>query len=346
MSDAPVPLRHVPRPPGLHRVAAAWVDDDGEPVTADGVLRRLAELRIPPAWTHVWASPDDDAPLQATGVDARGRTQYRYSAVALARSSADKYAHLESFARALPRLRRRVVHELAAETPRVPVLTAAAVRLLDRGLFRVGNDRYARDNHTFGLTTLTRAQIEVHGDEAVFDFVGKEHVRHHIVVADAAVARVLRARLADPYDPHDWLFAAPAPPHLHRVDSVSVNAYIHTHADVAASAKSFRTWGATVAAAALAAGAALPPLADRRIRTDLRPVHGAAYLLGNTPAVARASYIHPAALRAGGDEAVRDAVAGAARRAGSDDVRRILHDDALHRALLTALYPSPSTQEY
>jgi DNA topoisomerase I len=340
MSAASVLVRHVPRPPGLHRLGPdRWVDDTGEPVRSPDTRDRLRALRIPPAWTHVWASADPDAPLQATGVDARGRTQYRYSAAALARSTEDKYAHLELFARALPRLRTRVDAELAHEHPRVPALTAAAVRLLDRGLFRVGNDRYARDNHTFGLTTLTRAQVELHGDEAVFDFVGKEHVRHHIVVADAAVARVLRARLADPADAHDWVFAAPEPPHLHRVDSVSLNAYIHAHADVGASAKTFRTWGATVAAAALAAGASVPPLADRRIRADLRPVHGAAYLLGNTPAVARASYIHPAAVAAGSSSPVRAAVSAALARAGSDDVRGILHDDGVHEAVLAALYP-------
>lgn len=341
MSDT-VALRHVPRPPGLHRLGgreSRWVDDDGVPVTDPEPLARLTGLHLPPAWTHVWVTTDASAPLQATGIDARGRTQYRYSPDAMARASQDKYAHLQQFARALPTLRQRVDADLRdADTPRVTAVTAAAVRLLDRGLFRVGNDRYARDNHTFGLTTLTTAHVTVTGDEVVFDFVGKEHIGHHVVIRDPQVARVLRARLDDHADPQKWILSAFDPPHVHRVDSATVNAYIHTHAGVGSSAKTFRTWGATVAATALTAGAALPPLDVRRIRDDLRPFHGAAYLLGNTPAVARASYVHPAAVGVGRSAAVRRAVRTAADRSQSTDVRHLLHDEDLHHAVLAGLF--------
>ncbi|WP_164515402.1 DNA topoisomerase IB [Microbacterium sp. 10M-3C3] len=339
MSD-PVPLRHVPRPPGLHRLAGGgWVADDGTPVSSRADLARLSALRIPPAWTHVWSSPDAEAPLQATGIDARGRTQYRYSAEAVARAAADKFAHLGDFARALPRVRAQADADLRTRAPRVGVLTATAVRLLERGLFRVGNDRYARDNHTFGLTTLTRAHVAVAGADVAFDFVGKEHIRHRITVTDPVVARVLRRRLGEPGAPEDPLFVAADPPHVHRVDSATVNAYLHAHAGVGATAKAFRTWGATIVAMALAAGADLPALAGRRIRPDLRPIHGAAFLLGDTPAVARASYVHPRALAVADGSDVRVAVATAVERAGSDDVRRILHDDGLHAAAVAVLYP-------
>lgn len=243
-------VRHVVRPPGLHRLGtgpARWVDADGDAVRDGDVLNRLRALRIPPGWTHVWASADATSPIQATGIDARGRTQYRYSIAALEQSRADKFTHLLEFASSLPRLRRQVdLHlRLAAggehlEGVRV---TAAVVRLLDRGLFRVGNERYARDNDTYGLTTLRRSHVAVHGDTAVFDFVGKEHIRHHKVIHDGSVAPVIRDLLAQDGAPTQLLFATSAPPLRRRVDSATVNSYIHTHGAVSASAKTFRTWG-------------------------------------------------------------------------------------------------------
>ena len=151
------------RPPGLYRTAArpdAWVDDAGRSVDAPAVLERLARLAIPPAWVDVWASADADASVQATGVDGRGRTQYRYSPAALDLASDSKFARMTLFAAAIPSFRLQVARDIARyrqDPLAARVVTAAIVRLLDLGLLRVGNERYARDNHTYGLTTLTGA---------------------------------------------------------------------------------------------------------------------------------------------------------------------------------------------
>ncbi|ANF32202.1 hypothetical protein A0130_11410 [Leifsonia xyli] len=343
-STAPT-ARHVVRPPGLHRLGvrpAVWVDDAGDEVRDAVTLARLDGLRIPPAWTHVWAAPTGDAPLQATGVDARGRTQYLYSPEAVARAEERKFSALMDFAAALPVLRERVDADLAAlesASPAVP-LTAAAVRLLDQGLFRVGTDRYARDNHTFGLTTLTRAHVSVDGDALAFDFVGKEHISHHIVVEDPAVAGVIRARLAVEDGDDSALFSTAERPVPRRIDSVTVNSYIHAHSGTASSAKTFRTWGATVAAAAVAGGARFD--AERRVRDDLAPYHAAAQLLGDTLAVARRSYVHPSATLVGGSETVRKAVSAASSEAGTDAVQAILRAEVLRRAVYEGLLSTDS----
>lgn len=333
------PTRHVPRPPGFHRLAASntsWVDLDGRPVTAAD-RARLTALRVPPGWTHVWASFDPVAPLQATGVDSRGRTQYRYSAEAVLRASRDKFAHLTVFATALPVLRRQVASDLDGDGLEAAAVTAAVVRLLNQGLFRIGSDRYRRDNHTFGLTTLRRSQVAVDGASATFDFVGKEHVRHAVTVVDPDVARVLRELLAQDRADDSDLFQIGSPPPGRRIDSVTVNAYIHAHADVASSAKTFRTWGASVAAAAVAAGARFAPAGTSNHLPDHLPVLAAAHLLGNTPAVARRSYIHPAAVDVGRRESVRSAVAAAAERLGTDDVGSVHADPALQDAVALEL---------
>ncbi len=339
-------MRHVIRPPGLHRLSTrppGWADSQGAPVVDEAVLARLGALRIPPGWTHVWASADAASPIQATGIDSRGRTQYRYSAAALERSRANKFSHLLEFASSLPTLRHQVEKDLTSaspdEPPEGPVVAAAAVRLLDRGLFRVGNERYARENDTYGLTTLRRAHVNVERDTAVFDFIGKEHISHHKVVNDSTVAPVLRALLAQDCAPTQPLFATSAPPSWRRVDSTTVNSYIHTHGAVSASAKAFRTWGATVAAAAVAAGAVFSTTAHSR-QERLKPYDAAARLLGNTPTVARAAYVHPDAVSVGGNDEVVTALETAIARQGSPLVEEVMHDPGLQAAVHTALVRS------
>jgi DNA topoisomerase-1 len=344
------PSRHVFRPPGLHRLTArpaAWVDDEGEPVVDEAILDRLSRLGIPPAWVHVWAAADPDNPIQATGIDARGRTQYRYSDEATRRAAERKFGHLLQFAAALPRLREQVATDLAAALAgdgpvHARAVTATVVRLLDRGLFRVGNERYARDNHTYGLTTLRRSQVLLTDDSASFDFVGKEHIEHHLTVADPASVAVLRALVESEGETVQPLFATAAPPPLRHIDSATVNSYIHAHADAGASAKTFRTWGATVAAAAVAGGATFD--GAKTGRADLVAYDAAAFLLGDTRTVARASYIHPRALEVGATAAVQDAVRSAADDARSSDVRAVLHHAEVQRAVYEQLLLIESTE--
>jgi DNA topoisomerase-1 len=338
--------RHIVRPAGYTRTAVRpdrWTGPDGAVVEDPGTLARLRALALPPAWTHVWVSPDPGQAVQATGVDTRGRTQYRYSAAAREFAANRKFEHVVAFAAALPELRGRVAGDIARAEPRGagrPVAErslAAIVRLLDRGLFRVGNERYARDNHTYGLTTLRRNQVTTRGEAATFAFVGKEYKPHRITVADPAVVAVLRALRRQDRDDEEALFAYGRAPVWHHLDSAAVNAYLHAHTSAPATAKVFRTWGATVAAAAVSAGAAPGDAAAGRRRPDLRAYAAAADLLGDTITVTRASYVHPRALAAGTSPIVRSALDGAAIRAGTEDVRAVFADPDLQAAVLRAL---------
>jgi len=333
---------HMVRAAGFTR-ADRWIGPDGADVEDEATLARLRALAIPPAWTHVWVSPDPGQAVQATGVDSRGRTQYRYSAAAREFADNAKFEHTMAFAAALPELRTRVAGDIARAEPRGAVRPhasrslAAIVRLLDRGLFRVGNERYARENHTYGLTTLRRNQLVIKGDAATFEFVGKEHKPHRITVADRDAVAVLRALTRQERDAEDVLFAYGRPPAWHHLDSAAVNAYLHAHTSAPATAKVFRTWGATVAVAAVSAGAAVSGAAAGKRRPDLRAFAAAADLLGDTVAVTRSSYVHPQALDAGTDAGVRAALDRAAGRAGTEDVRNLFSDEELQTAVLRAL---------
>ncbi len=273
--DAPL------RPPGLRRVGGCWLDQRGETVGGD-TLARLKRLAIPPAWTHVWADPDPGAALQAVGQDAKGRTQYRYHPDAVAARARDKFEHVARFAEVLPQLRSAAQTGLAGTGLGRERVLGACVRLLERGFFRVGNQQYAREDHTYGLTTLQRTQVRVRGQALAFDYIAKEH--------------------------------------LHRVD---------------ASAKSFRTWAGTVLAAAALGGADLTGLARTNARSpENAAVQATSKLLGNTPSVARASYIHPAVLSAAKDgRTVHDDLAAAAERVGSDRLAAVWTDARLQSAV-------------
>ena len=331
------------RAAGLHRdppPGRGWHDDLGDAVTDEGTLARLRALQIPPAWRDVWASPDPDARVQATGIDGRGRTQYRYSSEAQQEASRHKFGTLLLFGGSLPALRAQVESQLAkpaadSAADRVLRATAAAVRLIDRGMFRVGSDRYARDNHTYGLTTLTAEHVRVSGSTIEFAFVGKEHRPWHLEIEDAPVAGILSELIAHAHVDAP-LFSIDSEGGRHVVGSAVVNAYIHGATSAPATAKTFRTWGGTAAAAAVSAGA-LSPAAARSRRPDLEAYDAAAYLLGNTRAVARQSYVHPLAVEAGKSAAVVRSVARAARSAGSGDVRVLLRDDGVVRAVVDEL---------
>jgi DNA topoisomerase-1 len=319
-----------------------WIGPGGTPVSDPLVLKRLANLAIPPAWENVWAAEDEASRVQATGTDSRGRTQYRYSIDALHESSTAKFSHMLHFASTLPRLRARIAADLGAyqmgSVPDSRHLIAAIARLIDRGLFRVGNERYAIDNHTYGLTTLRPDQVELHGDSIHFTFVGKEHISHDIEVTDAAVAAIIRP-LLDSSEPASSIWRT-ARAHI---DSTHVNAYLHAIGGAPATAKVFRTWGATVAAAAVVAGAGRENDVLDPPRAESMAVRAAADLLGDTITVARNSYIHPHAFAAGHSNAVRRAVHSAIVRKNSRDVRHLWADPGIHRSVLAAL---KSEQDY
>jgi len=324
------------RPPGYRRLPSGYVDELGRPVTDPAVVARVRALAIPPAWREVWVAADPAAKVQATGVDRAGRTQYRYSAEWTLSRAAEKFAHVPDFAAALPPLREHVGAGLAGSVRplgRDHVLSLA-VRLLDLGFFRVGSERYARDNHTYGLTTLRREHVRVAGDRVHFDYPAKEHLHRVAEVTDPVVLPWVRRLLRR--DDDDPAFLAWAHDDgWQRVHSAHVNSFIHAYTGIDATAKRFRTWAGTVLAASALGGARH----DETARTpQLAAIRATSRLLGNTPEVARTSYIHPEVLTAfdhGRDIAA--AVTAAAERTADDRLALVWRDPGVQEATLKLL---------
>src|SRR5262245_6307531 len=282
--------------PGLTRVRGpggfAYHHSDGTAENDAADLQRIAGLAIPPAWTDVWISLDPTAHLQATGIDARGRKQYRYHAKWREKRDELKFHDMESFGRVQPALRVRIEHDLGREQRfDHRRILALALRLLDVGLFRVGSDRYARENHHYGLTTLQTSQVVVSDGRAVFDYIGKEGKRQRLSIADAEAVEVLAALRRRRSGPPE-LIACRGARGWTRVHGQDVNNFLRCLSGGPFSAKEYRTWNATVIAAT--ALAAQRPVDGRATGLASRAV---AQALGNTPAVARQSYIDPRVFR-------------------------------------------------
>jgi DNA topoisomerase-1 len=272
----------------------AYALPSGKPVTDPATIARIRALVIPPAWTDVWICSQANGHIQATGRDARGRKQYRYHAKFRDRRDADKFDRIVRFGERLPRIRRRVTRDLRARgLPRDKVL-AAVVRLLELTLLRVGNDEYARLNRTFGLSTLRNRHAEIRGETVRFRVRGKSGVVHEVGVSDRRLAALVRRCQGLP---GQQLFQYVDQSGTREIDSEDVNEYIRRIAgDDDFSAKDVRTWSATVLAyrALQSADASAKP-ADVR-RAVAGAVRATADRLGNTPTVARQSYVHPAIL--------------------------------------------------
>lgn len=254
------------------------------------IIARIASIVIPPAWENVWICSDAGGHLQATGRDARGRKQYRYHPSWREQRESEKFAKIAEFARALPRVRAAVERDLALKgLPRAKVI-AAIVRLLDRSLARIGGAEYARDNATYGLTTLRKRHVRFDEHSALLRFKGKHGIKHEIVVDDASVLAVMR----ECHDvPGRELFACLDDATPHRIGADDVNDYLQDNGGCDITAKDFRTWGASVAALALLYDLE-PPRSERAARSTLaQTIRQVAALLKNTPAVCRRSYVHP-----------------------------------------------------
>jgi DNA topoisomerase-1 len=271
-----------------------YLDDDGRRVTEPSVLARIRELAIPPAWEEVWICPYPMGHIQATGTDAAGRKQYRYHDKWRERRDAEKFEEMIDFARALPRLRERVAKDIKRPgMPREKVL-ACAMRLLDRGFFRIGSENYAEENDTYGVATMRKDHVEVMGDRVTFDYEAKGGQRRVQSIGDAELAEIVRT-LNRRRGGGEELLAYKAGGRWVDVKSADINAYLKEATGGDFSAKDFRTWSGTVlAAVALAvAGIAAGSSKASRTRAKSRAVKEVARYLGNTPAVCRASYIDP-----------------------------------------------------
>jgi DNA topoisomerase-1 len=286
--------------PGLRRLGCGkgfrYLDPEGRPVRDADTLRRIRSLAIPPAWSNVWICDLPHGHLQATGRDDRGRKQYRYHSRWRAVRDETKYDRLIAFGQALPRLRARVEADLAQPgLPRSKVL-ATVVRLLETTLIRVGNEEYARSNGSFGLTTLRDRHVQVEGATVHFAFRGKSGVRHRIDVQDRRLAQIVR-RCRDL--PGQELFQYLDEEGVrHAVDSADVNEYLRETTGQEFTAKDFRTLAGTILAAkALQEFTAFDSQAQAK-RNVVAAIEAVARRLGNTPAVCRKCYVHPAVVDA------------------------------------------------
>src|SRR3954452_11362872 len=270
-----------------------YVDQStGERIEDEELLSRVRALAIPPAWQEVWICADPLGHIQATGMDARGRKQYRYHDRWRERRDRQKFEDMLDFANALPKLRGRVERDLGKRTISRDRVRARAIRLLDRGLVRIGSEDYAVENETYGLATMRKRHVSVVNGFVVFDYPakhGKRQIRHVVDPEVAAVVEALKRRRGG----LDELLAYKDGRRWVDVKSADINAYVKEATGEDFSAKDFRTWGATVLAAV---GLAVSPARDTqtaRKRAVTRMIKEVAHHLGNTPAVARASYIDP-----------------------------------------------------
>jgi len=281
--------------PGITRRRAgkgwAYHDADGQRITDEARIAWIRRLAIPPAWTEVWVCPDARGHLQATGRDAKGRKVYRYHPRWRQAREEVKYTRMLAFARALPRIRQRVEEDLARPgLPREKVL-ATVVALLERTRIRVGNEEYARENRSFGLTTLRNRHARIKGGRMTFAFKGKSGREHAVEVADRRLARIV-ARCQEL--PGQQLFGYVDDEGEQRgVASDDVNEYLREITGEDFTAKDFRTWAGTVLAAmALQEFREFDSAAEAK-RNVVQAIERVAEKLGNTPAVSRASYVHP-----------------------------------------------------
>jgi DNA topoisomerase IB len=271
-----------------------YLDERGERVTDHETLARIRALGIPPAWKDVWICPDPRGHLQATGTDAAGRKQYRYHDEWRRRRDVAKFEDMVEFARALPRLRERVDRDLSAsDAPDRERVLATAVRLLDRGFFRIGTEEYSLRNDSYGLATMRKDHVTVEGDAMVFDFPAKSGKQRVQAVVDPEVTDLV-CRLKRRRGGGEELLAYKEGRRWRDVRSADVNAYLKEATGGDFSAKDFRTWSATVLAAlALAVSGEVAATRTGRKRAITRALAEVAHYLGNTPAVCRASYIDP-----------------------------------------------------
>jgi DNA topoisomerase I len=270
-----------------------YLDDGGRRITEPSVIQRIQELAIPPAWEDVWICPYPMGHIQATGTDAAGRKQYRYHDKWRERRDAQKFEEMIDFARALPRLRERVARDLRRRgMPRDRVL-ACAMRLLDRGFFRIGSENYAEENDTYGIATMRKRHVTVSGDTVTFDYEAKGGQRRVQSIGDRELAKVVRV-LKSRRGGGEELLAYKEGGRWVNVKSADINAYLKEATSGDFSAKDFRTWSGTVlAAVALAVAGMASDSKSARKRAKARAVNEVARYLGNTPAVCRASYIDP-----------------------------------------------------
>jgi len=316
-------LRYVSdRQPGITRHGGAgrfiYRSPKGKVIRDAAELARIRALAVPPAWTDVWICPLENGHLQATGRDARRRKQYRYHARWRHTRDETKYEHMLEFGQALPAIRRRIAADLGLpDLPREKVL-AAVVRLMEDTLARVGNPEYASQNNTFGLTTLRNRHVRITRGGIELDFRAKHGIRHVSRVSDRKLARVVKnCRDLPGSELFQYIDEAGE---RHCIDSADVNDYLREISGRDITAKDFRTWAATnLAALALADQEGEPPTKKAQVAA----IKAVAKRLGNTPAICRKCYIHPAVLEGYLDGSLRSMLAAVGQEEQPPEMWRI-----------------------
>jgi DNA topoisomerase-1 len=322
--------------PGIRRERAdesfRYFDAKGEPVDDETTLKRIKSLAIPPAWTEVWICPQANGHLQATGRDARGRKQYRYHPRWRALRDESKYERMLSFGRALPSIRKAV--DAALKLPGLPreKVLATIVYLLEATMMRIGNQEYARENKSFGLTTLRDRHVRLDGSKVQFRFRGKSGVNHQVEVQDRRLANIIRRTLDLPgQDLFQYIDDDGEP---HTVGSADVNEYLQTIAGEDYTAKDFRTWSGTVlAAVALLEYEKFDSEAQAK-KNIVQAIESVAKKLGNTPTICRKCYVHPAVLESYLDGTMLEALRRRAKRQLQEDLHELRPEEAAVLALL------------
>jgi DNA topoisomerase IB len=272
----------------------AYYDVEGARITDPETLRRIEDLVLPPAWKQVWICPRPSGHIQATGVDGKGRRQYRYHDAWRVRRDREKFDHMITFARHLPAMRERLHDHLSGDQLDRQRVLACAARLLDEGFFRIGSEGYAEDNQTYGLATMLKRHARIDGDVVMFDYIAKGGKRRLQSVIDPDVRDVIAA-LKRRRSGGDALLAYRVAGRRRWVDvrSEEINEYLRDVTGIDCSAKDFRTWNATVLAAVALAVASGAGSATAKKRCVARAMQEVAHYLGNTPAVVRSSYVDP-----------------------------------------------------
>jgi DNA topoisomerase IB len=269
-----------------------YYDARGNRIADPAKLERIEQLVIPPAWRDVWISPRPNAKLQATGLDTAGRRQYLYHPEYRAQQEQAKYDKLIRFAERLPTLREAMAEHMGLGSLERERVSAVAVRLINLGWFRVGSERYAQSSRTYGITTLTKRHVEVRGTRIVLRFRGKHRVWVRTQLADAELAAAMRDMLALPGGRR--LFRYEWNGDLYNLTGARLNDYVRTFLGEEFTAKDFRTWGGTLIAAIAFAEHGVPQSEREAKRAVAAVMRHVGERLGNTPAVARASYVSPA----------------------------------------------------
>ena len=323
------------------RAGKGWVyyEPGGARISDPDKRQRLNKLAIPPAWTDVWICPDPDGHIQATARDARGRKQYRYHTSYREARDRSKFRRMLEFSEVLPRLRERVERDLRRPDLDRRQILATVVRFLDRTLIRVGNDEYARENNSFGLTTLRRRHVKVNGNEVRFTFRGKSGVEHKVSLMDKRLARIVQ-RCAE-LPGHEVFKYLDGSGKRQGVDSDDINRHLRDISGRDISAKDFRTWGGTMHMAMALHEIGIASSRREADRNIVRALDVVAEHLGNTRAVCRKFYVHPALIGAylagrvvevpslSGDRP-RRARSHAALRRDEIAVLQFLHDELQH----------------